>query len=53
MIYERGHQSLNHSALFPKYHQVGVKMLINMKMKLLWIEAAASSLFSMEPAVEG
>lgn len=29
-----------------------LKMLINMKMKLLWIETAASSVFSMEPAME-
>ena len=28
------------------------KMLINMKMQLLWIEAAASSVCSLEPAME-
>lgn len=45
-------QSLNYSAFFNKYGWIEVKMLINMKMKLLWLGIAASSLFSMERAME-
>lgn len=50
-IYGRMRPSLNHSILFNTL-LIGVKMFVNVKIKLLWIETAAFFVFSVETAVE-